>query len=104
MQREPIFNVPAVALALIAAFVAVHGAREYVLTEAQDGWLMLNFAFVPARLTWLFDPSGVADAFSHFTGRDGRQLERAARFWLGDGSAVWWTPLSYAFLHSDWVH
>ena len=104
MQRQPIFNVPSVVLALIAAFVLIHGVREYGLSEEQDGRLLLNFAFVPARFSLLFDPDGVADAFSQFAGRRGRALESAARFWLGDGRALWWSPLSYSFLHSDWVH
>jgi membrane associated rhomboid family serine protease len=28
----------------------------------------------------------------------------AARLFLGDGEVLWWTPLTYAFLHGGWLH
>ena len=102
MPREKIFNVPGIVLALIAAFASVHGVREYLLSDSQDARVLQRFAFVPAQLSYVFDPDGLADIFAG--GLRGRAQESAARFWLGDGRLQWWTPLTYAFLHADWVH
>lgn len=48
-RREPVFNLPGVVLALIAACVGVHLARMWVLTPAQDFEMILRFAFIPLR-------------------------------------------------------
>src|SRR5262249_29887845 len=48
-RSEPIFNVPAVVVALIAACVVVHLARAYVLTDDEDIEFLVTFAFIPAR-------------------------------------------------------
>lgn len=47
-SREPIFNVPAVVIGLVALFVAVHLGRE-LLSERDETWVILAFAFIPAR-------------------------------------------------------
>ena len=49
-ERQPIFNVPGVVVALLSSFVAVHVAR-YLLPEEQAAWLTAVLAFIPARLT-----------------------------------------------------
>jgi membrane associated rhomboid family serine protease len=46
--REPIFNVPGVALALLALFLAVHVVR-WMLSPDQDEWWVAALAFIPAR-------------------------------------------------------
>ncbi len=104
MRDQPIFNVPAVVLAIVAILVAIHGYREYFATDELDGWLLSTFAFVPGRLTFSFDPAGVADVFSTFAGPNAAGQENAARYFLGDGSPQWWTLLTYAGLHADWAH
>lgn len=104
MQREPIFNVPSVVLALVGALVAIHAWREYRVPDELDAWILANFAFIPGRFTLFLDPGGVADVFSTFTGPDGADQEAAARFFLGDGSLPWWSALTYAGLHADWTH
>jgi membrane associated rhomboid family serine protease len=48
-QRQPIFNVPAVVVALLGAFVAVHLVRG-ALPDATDNWLVELLAFIPGRL------------------------------------------------------
>lgn len=48
--REPIFNVPAVVVVLIAIFVAIHLGRE-LLDRQQEDWLLWTLAFVPARMS-----------------------------------------------------
>ena len=101
MQREPVFNLPGVVLAIILALAAIHGLRDYVLDDAMDATVMRTFAFVPGRFAWVFDPDGVADALGS---AGGRALDEQARFFLGDGRPQWWTPVTYAALHADWVH
>ena len=48
-ERQPIFNVPGVVVALLTSFVAVHVAR-YLLPDEQAAWLTAVLAFIPARL------------------------------------------------------
>jgi membrane associated rhomboid family serine protease len=65
-RRQPIFNVPGVILALLAAFVALQLLRDFASPET-DAWIIMSFGFIPA-------------------------------LWR------WWTPLTYNFLHGDWLH
>jgi membrane associated rhomboid family serine protease len=104
LSRQPIFNVPPVIVAAIATLLAIHGAREYALSEEQDGWLLAHAAFVPGRFTYWYDPGAVADYFGTLVGPRGQALEDIGRFFLGDGKPQWWTALTYAGLHADWVH
>jgi len=46
---EPVFNVPAVVLAIIAVFVLVRAGEELLLTSEEDVAFLYYFAFVPAR-------------------------------------------------------
>src|SRR4051794_9104976 len=48
-RSEPIFNVPAVVIAVIVACVFVHLARVYVLSDDEDVDFLVTFAFIPAR-------------------------------------------------------
>ncbi|TKT79192.1 rhomboid family intramembrane serine protease [Aquamicrobium sp. LC103] len=74
--REPIFNMPAVVVWLIAACVGVHLARLYLLDQAQDLQLILRLAFIPERYS-------------------GRYL---IDIW------AFVSPFSYAFLHGGFAH
>jgi membrane associated rhomboid family serine protease len=47
-HHQPIFNVPNAVLALIAIFVVVHLVRQ-ILPAAEEEWLTVALAFVPAR-------------------------------------------------------
>jgi membrane associated rhomboid family serine protease len=79
MRRNPAVNLPAPVLWLGLVFFAVHALRQLLSAEA-DRWVLLAFAFIPARYGPLAHelPGGVA--------------------------ACLWSPLTYAFLHADWVH
>lgn len=101
-RREPVFNIPAVVLLLIASFVAVHLVREYVLTFAQDITQLRTFAFIPGRLTYALSPETITSALTG-AGNTAAEL-RAAEFFLGDGSLQPWTLLTYSFLHGDYAH
>src|SRR6202034_3156093 len=79
-SSEPMFNVPAVVVATVAALVGVHLFRMFVLTDAQDLKFVLTFAFIPARYST--DPL-VGGAFP------------------GGFGADLWTFFTYAFIHAD---
>jgi len=79
-EREPIFNAPGVVLAVLGAFVAVHGARRAFLSDEVDHQLLQLLAFDPARLG-----SEAADIA-------GGQAAAIAQF------------VTHAFLHLDLTH
>lgn len=81
MQREPLFNIPPVILAIVAVLALVHIVRTMLLTEAQDIEFLLTFAFFPAR----YD-SAIVGTFP------------------GGVAADVWTFVTYALIHADWTH
>ena len=76
-SSQPVFQSPAVVVAVIAVLAAIHGAL-WLLGENWQAWTLYNFAFIPARLC--------CAAFPHAT-----------------GSEVW-TFLTYGLLHGSWGH
>ena len=83
MQREPLFNIPAVIVAILAVLALVHGVREWLLTQDQDIWLVYAFGFVPAR----YDASVLVNGG-----------------WPGGFGAEIWTFVTYSLLHGSWTH
>lgn len=81
-SREPIFNVPGVLVATLAALVLVHAIRS-LLSQDADIELLLLFAFIPAR----YDTNILANAA-----------------WPGGVGADIWTFVTYSLLHADWMH
>ena len=79
--REPIFNVPAVVVAVLAVLVLVHVVRVNALSPEADRLFVWNFAFVPARYGW---------------------NELLVSGWEYGWSV--WTLVSYAFIHADITH
>jgi membrane associated rhomboid family serine protease len=82
-RSEPIFNVPAVVIAVIAACVFVHVARVYMLSDDQDLEFLVTFAFIPARYSSAFALTGELPG--------------------GWGADVW-TFVTYAFIHGNAAH
>lgn len=74
--REPIFNLPAIVLAVILLCAGVHLLRLYVLTPQQDVELLIRTAFIPVRYSGQYDIDFYA--FS--------------------------SPITYTFLHGGWAH
>jgi membrane associated rhomboid family serine protease len=101
-QREPIFNIPGVILAAVVVLFAIHGVRQFLSDETNLTLLRL-FAFVPGRFTFSFDPQRIADAYAAAAARSAPEGE-VARFFLGNGKPLWWTSITYAFLHASWLH
>ena len=82
-RREPIFFVPFVVVALVAALLAVHAVLTQSSAGAQDA-AMRELAFMPARLTLWIWPDRLG----------GEPLE---------GGAKVWTLFTYALLHGSWT-
>lgn len=80
---EPIFNVPAVVVAIIAACVFVHLVRAFLLTPEGDFDFLVTFAFIPARYDSALALEGVLPGG-----------------WAADA----WTFVTYAFIHGDVTH
>lgn len=102
--REPIFNIPAVVLLLLALFTLVHGSRVLSSPET-DLRLIATYAFVPARFGFLIDQRAVLDHLTKIA--NSSELEgQLGEFFLtyAPPYKLWFTPLSYAFLHGDWTH
>src|SRR3984893_13153747 len=101
-QRERIFNLPPVVLWIIALLFALEGLCQLVSPESYLE-ILQHFAFVPGRFTFAFDPHRVPLNFTGLPG-DPEFRAEAAQFFLGDGKPLWWTVLTYAFLHGGWLH
>jgi len=102
--REPIFNIPAVVLALLAILAAIHVARAF-LPDDLDGAILATLGFSPARLSYLFDPRSVVDRLNQLAETSPVQAEFASSLLVfAPQNGVWFTPLSYAFLHGDNTH
>jgi membrane associated rhomboid family serine protease len=97
-----IVNVPIVLLVLVGLMFAIHALRQVISFES-DILLLQRFAFVPGRFTFMFDPDKVTAALDELA-RTNEESAEVAKFFLGDGSADWWTSLTYAFLHGSWLH
>lgn len=81
-RREPILNVPAVLVGVLAFLLLVHVVRLFLSETAEVEFLLL-FAFIPAR----YDVNIVANAV-----------------WPGGLGADVWTFVTYALIHADWMH
>ena len=102
--REPVFNVPGIVLSVLAALIGVHLLRTYGLSDADDGYFLRAFAFVPGQFTFALNPDAVAGELTRLAEEGDRQRLAIAQFLLATGRPRFWTPLTYAFLHADWTH
>jgi membrane associated rhomboid family serine protease len=79
MDRARAVNLPPVVLWLSVVLIGVHALRQFI-GEATDERILYTFAFIPAR----YDPFGTLIP--------------------GGAAARIWSPVTYAFLHGDWMH
>jgi membrane associated rhomboid family serine protease len=82
-SSEPIFNVPAIIVVMLAVFVIVHAIRIYLLTPFQDHEFLLLFSFIPAR----YESNLLLDGI--YPGGRGAQA---------------WTFVTYSLIHADLTH
>jgi membrane associated rhomboid family serine protease len=83
VQREPLFNIPPVIVALLAVLALVHGVRAELLSDEQNIEFLFTFAFIPARYDTSIVLGGVLPG--------------------GFGAEVW-TFVTYSLIHADWTH
>ncbi|WOJ89670.1 rhomboid family intramembrane serine protease [Methylocapsa polymorpha] len=100
--KEKIFNVPTVIVSIIVILVLIEALCESISPRLYLE-ILQNFAFVPGRFTFAFDPDRVSAAYNAIS-QQGEERAQLERFFLGDGRPLWWTPLTYAFLHGGWLH
>ena len=104
-RNEPMFNAPAVVVALALLLVATYAAFDWAGPRMQD-LVLVNFSFVPGRLTVALWPAEAikllvrarADPAALDQVRAMRDLHALS------GGAKPWTLLTYAFLHGSWTH
>ncbi|MCU0790002.1 MAG: rhomboid family intramembrane serine protease [Nitratireductor sp.] len=78
-RGERALNLPPFVVAFAVIVIAVHALRTMVLSRAQDLWVLILFAFIPARY------GAEAGLYPY-------------------PLAELWTPVTYSFLHADWMH
>lgn len=99
-QRERIFNLPPVVARVLTGLLAI----QLVIELGPAGLvsvLIERFAFVPARLTFLFAPDAVLRALSN---EAASEAEARLAMILSEANWAWITPVSYALLHGNWTH
>jgi membrane associated rhomboid family serine protease len=79
LRREPALNLPGFVVVFAILMIAIHAVRVTLLTRMQEVWVLLIFAFIPARYSELASQYPVA-------------------------LAGLWTPFTYSLLHADWTH
>jgi membrane associated rhomboid family serine protease len=104
--REPIFNVPAVVLAVAIVLTAIQIGRGFLSEETDFRWL-IDLAFIPAReLSWIA-PSileGVVRRGPQGIDEGAVAQYQLARYLLAESGPHPWTFLTYALLHEGWLH
>jgi membrane associated rhomboid family serine protease len=101
-DRERIINLPGVVTAVILVLAAV----QLVLEALPDGAVMAlveRFAFIPARLTFIFAPGAVLRALAQIEPLN-TETDAGLALILNDAGRAWSTPLTYALLHGNWTH
>lgn len=76
-QRQPIFNLPVSILILAGLCIAIHGLGVWFIDADTYRSVLVNFAFFPIRYDWQFLSADFASLVS---------------------------PVTYSFLHGDWIH
>jgi membrane associated rhomboid family serine protease len=99
-DRERIINLPAVISLVILVLALIQLAIEKLPTGISQA-VFVELAFIPARLTYAFAPDAVIRAI---TARLPNAEAADVAIILNGAGPAWWTPLSYALLHSDWTH
>ncbi|MGO8737269.1 rhomboid family intramembrane serine protease [Rhodoblastus sp.] len=102
--REPIFNLPAVVVFLLAILTVIQIARSQIAPEL-DGAILATFGFTPARFAFLVDQTAVLAHRNDIASQSDVQAQVGAFFLPHAPPAwLWFTPLSYAFLHGGATH
>jgi membrane associated rhomboid family serine protease len=99
------FDAPRVVIALAILFVGIYAAFAWARPAIQD-LVILDFGFVPGRLTVSFWPARAIDLLIQ-ANHDPAALEQARAMrdlHALSGGPKLWTLLTYGFLHGSWTH
>jgi len=104
-RREPIFAVPPVIVALLAALIGAYVVYDFLGPATQDAALR-DFAFLPGRLTLAIWPERLADLLARVANDPNALAEAtlARHYHVVLAGARPWTLLTYAFMHGSWTH
>jgi membrane associated rhomboid family serine protease len=100
-NRERILNLPGVVSIVIVALTLIQFALEKLPAHISQ-LIFVELAFIPARLTYFFAPEAVISAIAEKL-PEGTDASEIAPI-LNSAGRAWWTPLTYALLHSNWTH
>jgi membrane associated rhomboid family serine protease len=98
------FNIPAAVLALVVVLGGIHILRE-LITPAADLRLVLDYGFIPARVTLWLDPEQLDEILAFTLGSTPSQprVQFLTQVLREDGPLIW-SGLTYAFLHGSPSH
>jgi membrane associated rhomboid family serine protease len=80
-RREPLLNLPPAVAGFLLLIAGIHLLRVFVLSDDANYWVLLTFAFLPARISGTIDlafPGGIAGEL--------------------------WTFVTYGLLHANFAH
>ncbi len=108
-HAEPAFFAPPLLLLLIGLMLILHAYRALILGLFEEGDVrLLNLmAFVPARFSVAIDLVDLSDVQRDvmLSSVELRPLRMALfQTFVANENSVWWTLVSYAFLHASWEH
>jgi len=78
-RKQPFLNSPTIIIVCLVVLTIIHVYKTYFLSNRELLEFTLQYAFIPARYTNLD-----LNVYSPWAG--------------------YWTPLSYSFVHVDWIH
>jgi membrane associated rhomboid family serine protease len=104
-RREPIFAVPSVIVALLAALIGAYAIYDLLDPATQDAALR-DFAFLPGRLTLAIWPERLSGLLARVASDPNALAEAtlARHYHVVLAGARLWTLLTYAFMHGSWTH
>lgn len=98
------FFLPRVVVLITVLLVLIHAGRNFLSAPA-DFFLLLDFGFMPGRLSVALDPAAVSSVISALPKTEPADLApELAKVMLGDGTLKPWTLLSYGALHGSISH
>ena len=102
-KGQPIFNVPPIVTALILLCGIIYFIESHLTLEHFNA-LINDFGFVPARLFYQIWPHGFVNLSYALLDPNQAHDTVVLAHTLFIGENLFWTILTYAFLHGSWTH
>jgi membrane associated rhomboid family serine protease len=101
-ETEKAINLPGVLTSVVALLAFVQLALEYGPERLSD-WLYAHFAFVPARIAFLFDSEAVLRRYDALDAL-AREAQQQTLLVLDAKWSAIASLVTYALLHANWTH